>query len=311
MTHDDYARRVTGSSGTMVGMDDAALDRLVDLVGDGDVVVLSGAGLSTESGIPDYRGPSGAARRATPMTFQEFTRSQEGRRRYWARSHLGWRVIARAQPNPGHRAVAELERQGLLAGTITQNVDGLHTAAGARDVVELHGNLDRVVCLSCGRTTPREELDGRLRAVNRAWGAKALAVNPDGDVELRDEDLVGFRIVDCTACGGLLKPDVVFFGETVPADRVARCFSLVDAAGALLVLGSSLTVMSGYRFVLHAAKLGVPVAIVNAGVTRGDEKASLRVDAPLGEVLPRLLERLTAAGQRTAASASGSVKAPA
>ena len=289
----------------------SSVDELADLVHDGGVAVLSGAGISTESGIPDYRGPTGAARPSSPMTYQVFTGDPLARRRYWARSHLGWGLIARAQPNPGHRAVAALQSAGVVDGIVTQNVDGLHTAAGARDVVELHGNLDRVVCLSCGRTTPREELDGRLRAVNRAWGAKALAVNPDGDVELRDEDLVGFRIVDCTACGGLLKPDVVFFGETVPADRVARCFSLVDAAGALLVLGSSLTVMSGYRFVLHAAKLGVPVAIVNAGVTRGDEKASLRVDAPLGEVLPRLLERLTAAGQRTAASASGSVKAPA
>jgi NAD-dependent SIR2 family protein deacetylase len=269
------------------------LARLADLVGDGDLVVLSGAGLSTESGIPDYRGPSGAARRATPMTYQEFTRSAAGRRRYWARSHLGWRVIARAQPNAGHRAVAELERRGLLAGTVTQNVDGLHTAAGSEDVVELHGNLDRVTCLSCHRLSPRAELDGRLRAVNRAWTARVLGVNPDGDVDLAEDDLEGFRTVDCTACGGLLKPDVVFFGETVPADRVARCFSLVDRAGALLVLGSSLTVMSGYRFVLHAAKLGVPVAIVNAGVTRGDEKASLRVDGPLGEVLPRLVDAVS------------------
>jgi NAD-dependent SIR2 family protein deacetylase len=270
-------------------MDVPHLDALADLVRDGDVAVLSGAGLSTESGIPDYRGPSGAARRATPMTFQAFTGSEAARRRYWARSHLGWRIIARAQPNAGHHAVAALERQGLLAGTITQNVDGLHTAAGSGDVVELHGNLDRVVCLSCGRGTPREELDARLRAVNRAWSAKALAVNPDGDVELPDADLLAFRTVDCTACGGVLKPDVVFFGETVPPDRVARCYALVVAAGALLVLGSSLTVMSGYRFVLHAARLGVPVAIVNAGPTRGDEKASLRVDAPLGEVLPQLV----------------------
>jgi NAD-dependent SIR2 family protein deacetylase len=282
----------------MDGVDDARLDALADLVSDGDVVVLSGAGLSTESGIPDYRGPSGAARPARPMTYQAFTGSETARRRYWARSHLGWRVIARAQPNAGHRAVAALESQGLLAGTMTQNVDGLHTAGGSRNVLELHGNLDRVVCLGCRRLSPREELDGRLRAVNRAWGAKVLAVNPDGDVELPDEDLLAFRTVGCAACGGVLKPDVVFFGETVPADRVATCFSLVDRAGALLVLGSSLTVMSGYRFVLHAAKLGVPVAIVNAGATRGDEKAALRVDAPLGEVLPALVERLDVLSRR-------------
>lgn len=273
-------------------VDSSALDRLADLVADGDVAVLSGAGLSTESGIPDYRGPSGAARPSTPMTFQTFTGSAAARGRYWARSHLGWRVIAEAEPNPGHRAVARLQEAALLTGVITQNVDGLHTCAGTRDVVELHGNLDRVVCLSCGRLTPRLQLDSRLRAVNRAWRAKVLAVNPDGDVELSDADLEAFRTVDCATCGGVLKPDVVFFGETVPADRVAACFALVERAGALLVLGSSLTVMSGYRFVLHAARLGVPVAIVNSGVTRGDAKASVRVDAALGQVLPALVERV-------------------
>jgi NAD-dependent SIR2 family protein deacetylase len=276
----------------MFGDQQERFERLVDLTRAGSTVVLSGAGLSTESGIPDYRGPSGAARPATPMTFQTFTGSADARRRYWARSHLGWRVIARAAPNSGHRAVAALERAGLLAGTITQNVDGLHTAAGSQDVVELHGNLDRVVCLSCGERSPREELDARLRAANRAWTAQVLAVNPDGDVSLPDDDLARFRTVDCRACGGVLKPDVVFFGETVPPDRVAACFSLVDRAAALLVLGSSLTVMSGYRFVLHAAKLGIPIAIVNQGVTRGDTKASLLVDAPLGQVLPRLVEHV-------------------
>jgi NAD-dependent SIR2 family protein deacetylase len=275
-------------------MDLPNLDALIDLVADGDVVVLSGAGLSTDSGIPDYRGPSGTARRATPMTFQAFTGSEAGRRRYWARSHLGWRVIARAAPNDGHRAVARLQAAGLLAGIVTQNVDGLHTAAGARDVVELHGTLDQVVCLSCRALSPREELDRRLTSVNRAWRARVLAVNPDGDVDLPESDLEGFRTVDCTACGGVLKPDVVFFGETVPAERVAACFSLVDHAGTLLVLGSSLTVMSGYRFVLHAAKHGIPVAIVNSGATRGDGKADLRLDAPLGQVLPALADRLEA-----------------
>ena len=283
-------------------MDVANLPALADLVADGDVLVLSGAGLSTESGIPDYRGPSGAARPATPMTFQAFTGSVAARRRYWARSHLGWRVIARAEPNDGHRGVARLQDAGLLTGVITQNVDGLHTAAGARDVVELHGNLDRVVCLSCGRLSPRQELDSRLRAVNRAWRARVLGVNPDGDVDLPEEDLDAFRTVDCDVCGGVLKPDVVFFGETVPADRVARCFALVEQSGALLVLGSSLTVMSGYRFVLHAAKLGIPVAIVNQGATRGDEKASVRVDAPLGQVLTRLVGDVLPTGGRAAAA---------
>jgi NAD-dependent SIR2 family protein deacetylase len=279
-------------------MDASVLDGLVDLVSDGEVLVLSGAGLSTESGIPDYRGPSGAARPATPMTFQAFTGSVTARRRYWARSHLGWRVIARAQPNDGHRGVARLQHAGLLTGVITQNVDGLHTAAGASDVVELHGNLDRVVCLSCGRLSPRQELDGRLRAVNRAWRARVLGVNPDGDVDLPEQALDAFRTVDCDVCGGVLKPDVVFFGETVPADRVARCFALVERSSALLVLGSSLTVMSGYRFVLHAAKLGIPVAIVNQGATRGDDKATLQLDAPLGEVLTELAQAVLPAGDR-------------
>ena len=285
--------RALSRSGSMEEVDDA-FDRLTELVSAGGVTVLSGAGLSTDSGIPDYRGPTGAARRATPMTYQAFTGSEQARRRYWARSHLGWRVVGQARPNAGHAAVAELEQRGLLTGTITQNVDGLHTAAGSRDVIELHGNLARVVCLRCDARSTREQLDERLRAVNRGWRTRVLAVNPDGDVELPEEDLLVFRPVGCAACGGILKPDVVFFGETVPADRVARCFSLVEGAGALLVLGSSLTVMSGYRFVLHAARRGIPVAIVNGGVTRGDAKAALKLDAPLGEVLPALVGRLDA-----------------
>jgi NAD-dependent SIR2 family protein deacetylase len=265
---------------------------LADLVADGDVVVLTGAGISTESGIPDYRGPTGALRRSTPMTYQTFTRDPVARRRYWARSHLGWRLIARARPNAGHLAVRRLQDRGVLRGLITQNVDGLHTAAGSRGVVELHGNLDRVVCLNCRRLSSRTELDRRLREANPDWRAQITAINPDGDVDLPDEQLDGFRTVDCASCGGMLKPDVVYFGETVPAPRVERCFDLVEEAGALLVLGSSLTVMSGYRFVLRAAKLGIPVAIVNAGPTRGDDRADVRLDAPLGEVLPALRDRV-------------------
>jgi NAD-dependent SIR2 family protein deacetylase len=275
--------------------DAGRLEALVQLIGAGEVVVLSGAGLSTESGIPDYRGPSGAARPATPMTLQTFLGSAQAQRRYWARSHLGWRVIARAVPNDGHRAVAELERQGLLTGTLTQNVDGLHTAAGSRSVVELHGNLDRVVCLHCGDLSSREHLDTRLREANPGWTASATGVNPDGDVALPDDVVAGFRVVACQLCAGTLKPDVVFFGETVPADRVQACFAAVERSRALLVLGSSLTVMSGYRFVLRAAALGIPVAIVNQGATRGDAKAALRLDAPLGQVLPRLARATAAA----------------
>ena len=183
----------------------------------------------------------------------------------------------------------------MVSGVITQNVDGLHQAAGAQDVVELHGGLDRTVCLACGDLASRAVLDERLRAANPHFGPRTDEINPDGDAELPDEVLDGFVMVDCAACGrGPLKPDVVFFGETVPRDRVDTCFELVDDAGCLLVLGSSLTVMSGYRFVLRAAKAGIPVAIVNVGPTRGDAKADVRVDAPLGVVLPELADRLGA-----------------
>jgi NAD-dependent SIR2 family protein deacetylase len=271
----------------------ASLDALADLVADGDVVVLSGAGLSTDSGIPDYRGASGSLRRHTPMTYQTFTRDPRGRHRYWARSFVGWRQIRRARPNAGHEAVGDLQAAGLLGGVITQNVDGLHQAGGAREVVELHGGLDRTVCLGCGDVAGRAGLDARLQEANPDFGPRVDEVNPDGDAELPDEVLDGFIMVPCLACGeGPLKPDVVFFGETVPRDRVEHCFGLVEQAGSLLVLGSSLTVMSGYRFVLRAAKLGIPVAIVNVGPTRGDAKADVRVDAPLGEVLPALAGRL-------------------
>ncbi|MET7819534.1 NAD-dependent protein deacetylase [Micromonospora zamorensis] len=270
-----------------------SFDALTSLVAGGGVVVLSGAGLSTESGIPDYRGPSGVARRHTPMTFQAFTRDPLARRRYWARSHLGWRLIAGAAPNAGHRAVAGLQRAGLVDAVITQNVDGLHGAAGSTSVIELHGRLDEVTCLDCGNLTSREELDRRLREANPDFVARVAAVNPDGDVDLPDEQVAAFRPVDCGICGtGMLKPDVVFFGETVPPQRVARCFTAVEQARSLLVLGSSLTVMSGRRFVIRAAKQGIPVAIVNQGPTRGDAHASVCVDAPLGALLPELAARV-------------------
>jgi NAD-dependent SIR2 family protein deacetylase len=280
---------VTAAPATVDGV-----SALGDLLADGGALVLSGAGLSTDSGIPDYRGATGSLRRHTPMTWQTFTRDPRGRHRYWARSFVGWRQIGEARPNAGHRAVGALQQAGAIGEVITQNVDGLHQAGGARDVLELHGGLDRTVCLACGDVAGRADLDVRLRAANPGFRPEvADEVNPDGDVELPDEALDGFVMVDCLACGGgPLKPDVVFFGETVPRDRVDRCFALVDQARSLLVLGSSLTVMSGYRFVIHAAKRGIPVAIVNSGPTRGDAKASLKVDAPLGAVLPELAARL-------------------
>jgi NAD-dependent SIR2 family protein deacetylase len=266
------------------------LERLRELLDQGGVVVLSGAGLSTESGIPDYRGPSGAAqRRHVPMTYQLFVGDPLARHRYWARSYLGWRQIANARPNRGHHAVAQLQERGQIGAVITQNVDGLHQAAGARDVIELHGGLDRVRCLDCGAHESRAALDLRLGAVNPGFSAHIDEINPDGDVELADAELARFTMVGCVGCGGPIKPDVVFFGENVPKDRVARCFELVEAADSLLVLGSSLTVMSGLRFVRRAAQRGVRVMIVNQGETRGDPLAELKIEAPLGELLGGLV----------------------
>ena len=265
---------------------------LFDVVAAGNVVILSGAGLSTESGIPDYRGPTGLARRATPMTYQTFTASQDARRRYWARSHLGWRHIGQAVPNLGHHAVAELGRRRLLAGVITQNVDGLHQAAGAAGVTELHGSLHQVVCLSCGQRTARTDLHGRLAAANPGWDAGPALINPDGDAVLTDDATESFRVVDCALCDGVLKPDVVFFGENVPRPRVQACYATVQQASSLVVLGSSLTVMSGFRYVRHAAKVPVPVVIVNQGATRGDGYAAATLDAPLGRVLTGLVAAL-------------------
>lgn len=251
------------------------------------LVVLTGAGLSTDSGIPDYRGPGSPAR--TPMTYQEFVSGPAAQQRYWARSHLGWSRMRRAEPNAGHRALAALDPDLL----ITQNVDGLHEAAGTRRLVALHGRIADVVCLGCRRTTPRAALQERLEELNPGWlGAHAaVASRPDGDVEL--EDTAGFVVPACAECGDVLKPDVVFFGENVPAARVERCYAAVEALGtdgALLVVGSSLTVMSGLRFVKRAARQGTPVVIVNRGQTRGDELASHRLEAGCSEFLAGLAD---------------------
>jgi len=256
-----------------------------ELVRHGRLVVLTGAGLSTDSGIPDYRGPGSRARQ--PMTYQEFVSGPEARRRYWARSHLGWSRMRTASPNAGHAALATLDPELL----ITQNVDGLHEAAGSRRLVALHGRIADVVCLSCRRTTSRSALATRMVSANPGYAARHAdaEVRPDGDVEL--EDTAGFVVPDCSSCGGVLKPDVVFFGENVPAERVQRCYDAVDGLtpeDALLVVGSSLTVMSGFRFVRRAAKAGVPVVIVNRGTTRGDELATVKVDAGCSEFLGAL-----------------------
>lgn len=283
-------------------MDDR-IDELARLLSQGDVVALTGAGMSTDSGIPDYRGPDGALRNGhTPMSYQEFVADADARRRHWARGHVGWRRVAGAAPNAAHRALAELQREGWISGLITQNVDGLHRAAGSPDAVELHGDLGGTVCLDCGATEPRSRLAARLDALNPGIEGPSPHAAPDGDAHLADEVVEGFTVADCAACGGVLKPDVVFFGEQVPRDRVDRSMAMVDAAGALLVLGSSLTVMSGYRFVIRARRNGTPVAIVNRGATRGDDDARLRIDAGVGEVLPRLVHALSARrpeGRRT------------
>ncbi|HKI58436.1 MAG TPA: NAD-dependent protein deacetylase [Trueperaceae bacterium] len=272
------------------------LDALARLLAGRRVLVLSGAGLSTESGIPDYRGPDSARRKGSPITYQEFTRSEAARRRYWARSFLGWPAMRDKRPNDGHRAVARLEQAGAVCGVLTQNVDGLHHAAGSRRVLELHGALATIRCLRCGRLESRDALQRRLAAANPHVGARDVAMAPDGDAELAPSQEDGFRLVACRGCGGVLKPDVVFFGENVPRPRVARSWAMLEEAGALLVLGSSLAVRSGYRYVAHAAAEGVPVAIINDGPTRGDDVASLRVAGRLGRVLPALAERLL--GQR-------------
>jgi NAD-dependent SIR2 family protein deacetylase len=262
-------------------------DELVvpEVLREGRLVVLTGAGLSTDSGIPDYRGPGSPARR--PMTFQEFVSGPAARQRYWARSHLGWSRMRQASPNTGHLALAALDPELV----ITQNVDGLHEAAGSRHLVALHGRISDVVCLSCRRTSSRAALATRMASANPGYAARHASseLRPDGDVEL--DDTADFVVPPCPACGGVLKPDVVFFGENVPAARVQRCYDAVDALGpddALLVAGSSLTVMSGFRFVRRAAKAGVPVVVVNRGATRGDDLAAVKLVAGCSEFLATL-----------------------
>ncbi len=280
------------------------VDDVVARVADGDVLVLTGAGVSTGSGIPDYRGPRGAFRTGhVPMRYEEFTGSLTGRRRYWARGLVGWHRIQAATPGDAHRGVAAMERAGRTRAVVTQNVDGLHQEAGARDVVELHGALGRVVCLDCTAVIPRAHFDRRLEAANPGFAELAaeamvgLRVNPDGDVELPEDLLEGFVLVHCPVCEvGRLKPDVVFFGEAVPRARVRRVDDALAAARSVLVLGSSLSVMSGYRFVRAAVRTGTPVTIVNSGPTRADPDLlpgrDVRLDSAVEPVLAELVARL-------------------
>jgi NAD+-dependent protein deacetylase sirtuin 4 len=273
------------------GAPEAQLESLAALFARGAVAVLTGAGISTESGIPDYRGPETRRRARNPIQFREFMHRPEARLRYWARSMIGWPKFMRAKPNRGHVALRALEDEGWLSGLITQNVDGLHADAGSRSAVELHGSLREVVCLACGVLRDRAWLQHELEQRNPNFGDAELA--PDGDADVEDERLERFELVDCT-CGGPLKPHVVFFGENVPRPRVDRAMTMLEQARALLVVGSSLAVYSGLRFVHAARKRGVPVAIVTFGPTRGDPDACLRIDASAGETLTQLHALLSA-----------------
>ncbi|MEY4580377.1 MAG: hypothetical protein RL701_5080, partial [Pseudomonadota bacterium] len=245
-----------------------------------------------ESGIPDYRGPETRRRARQPIRFQEYAASAEGRARYWARSMLGWPRFSRAQPNPAHRALVTLERAGLVTGIITQNVDRLHHAAGSGRIIELHGTLAEVRCLRCDEREARADLQQRLEALNPHLVDVQAALAPDGDTDLGSAYLTGFRVANCLSCDGVLKPNVVFFGENVPRPLVAEGLALVDDADVLLVLGSSLAVYSGYRFVKRAHERGKPIAIVTIGETRGDGIADLRVEGRLGAVLPWVVGEL-------------------
>ncbi|HWH98051.1 MAG TPA: Sir2 family NAD-dependent protein deacetylase [Pseudolysinimonas sp.] len=277
---------------TLPDLDPAVLtliDQAERLLAGRRVAVLTGAGVSTDSGIPDYRGEGAPVR--NPMTFQTFLADTRARQRYWAGSHLGWRYFASAGPNAGHVALAELELAGVVNGVITQNVDGLHLQAGSQHVVDVHGSMNRVFCLSCGQQFAREDIAARMTREN-PWLAEpeTVKLNPDGDVDI---DAVGDMIVpECTVCEGILKPDVVFFGELVPTTKFAAGASLIRSADALMVVGSSLVVNSGVRLLEQAVRRRMPIVIVNRGETKGDSRATLKIDAGTSEVLGALKERL-------------------
>ena len=254
--------------------------------------VLTGAGCSTGSGIPDYRDLEGGWKRRPPVTLQAFTGDAKTRSRYWARSLVGWRRFGRAQPNGTHSALAALEREGRVEVLLTQNVDGLHQHAGSRNVIDLHGRLDTVRCLACEARMPREAMQRSLEALNPDWLALDALDAPDGDADLEGLDFASFRVPDCATCGGMLKPDVVFFGENVPRDRVERAGENLANADAMLVVGSSLMVFSGYRFAREAARLGKPVAAVNLGRTRADDLLTLKIESECATALSDALDRL-------------------
>lgn len=277
--------------------DTVAIAGLTRLAQGRRLVALTGAGCSTESGIPDYRGVDTPPRRRPPMQHREFMDRPEVRRRYWARSVVGWPRFSQARPNAAHHALAGLEAEGLLAGIITQNVDGLHQTAGSQHVVELHGALARVRCLACGVLSPRDAMQERLLALNPSFHDHVGTIAPDGDADLPDDLVAGFAVAACS-CGGTLTPDVVFFGGSVAPTTLDGAWALFDRAELLLVVGSSLAVFSGLRFVRRAAERAIPVAIVNRGPTRGDEHAAVLVDARCGAALTDLARALSSAPTR-------------
>jgi NAD-dependent SIR2 family protein deacetylase len=260
------------------------------------LVVLTGAGCSTESGIPDYRDEAGDWKRNHPVQYREFVGGEHIRKRYWARSMIGWDQVARAVPNPAHRALARMETDGIVNHLITQNVDGLHQKAGSRRVIDLHGRLDTIECLDCAERSSREQFQKELLELNPGWASTTAKYAPDGDADIDGADYSIFRVPGCRNCGGMLKPHVVFFGENVPKERVDRSMAKLEEADALLVVGSSLMIWSGYRFARAAAERGLPIAAVNLGKTRADSELQLKVVARCGDVLPRVMDELISNG---------------
>ncbi len=272
-----------------VPVESPALDAAVAALRGRTVAVLTGAGLSTDSGIPDYRGKGAPVR--SPMTFDQFLSGANFRKRYWAGSHLGWRRFDSAEPNAGHRALVALESAGTVDGIVTQNVDGLHARAGSQRVVDLHGTMDKVRCLHCGQFYARASIAERISRDN-PWleTPDAIKLSPDGDAEVRDAD--AFVVPDCSVCGGILKPDVVFFGEFVPVEKFSEASALMRSADALLIAGSSLVVNSGIRLLEQAVRRRIPVVIVNRGITKGDNRATVKIDSGTSETLAALADRL-------------------
>ena len=262
------------------------------------LVVLSGAGVSTGSGIPDYRDRNGERKHSQPIQFADFMGKKSSRRRYWARSYVGWQRFSKAGPNAAHHALARLEDAGKVDTLITQNVDRLHSAAGNRRVIDLHGDLSKVRCMSCETTTERADFQTALGLANPGFHAAAKQIRADGDAELTDQTTTAFTVPDCESCGGIIKPDVVMFGESVPKARVQDAMDAVDRADALLVVGSSLMVFSGFRFARRAGELGKPLAIVNRGRTRADDLAELRIDEDCADVLPAAIDAALESGER-------------